>query len=95
MLAFSSVWIGMVSLVAALVMVIHRPAFHDLPVTLVLWFGSPGAMCLAGLVLWAYRKEESEDPGIAGQRLQAKVAIGLAVSAAALVYALIIAAEQI
>ncbi len=95
MLAFFSVWIGAMSLVAALVMVIHRPTFHDIPVTFVLWLGSPGTMCLAGIVLWAYRKDESEDSGIAGQRLQAKVAIGLAVGAAALVYALIIGAEQI
>ena len=95
MLAFFSVWIGMMSLVAALVMVIYRPTFHDIPVTFVLWLGSPGAMCLAGLVLWAYRKDESGDPGIDGQRLQAKVAIGLAISAAALVYALIIGAKQI
>lgn len=90
MLALTSVWIGLLSLLLAGTMVLHRPVFTDWTVTLVLYFGSPGAMCLAGLVLWALRKEDFDDGGVAAQRLQAKVAIALALFAAAIVYLLII-----
>ncbi len=94
-LALTSVWIGLASLFIAGVMLGHRAMFGDLGVTLVLYFGSPGALCLGGLVLWAYRKEDSSDPGVLAQRLQAKVAIILALVAAAVVYALIIASDKI
>ena len=93
MLALASVWIGLASLLIAGAMLAYRPTFTDAGVTLVLYFGSPGALCLAGLVLWAYRKEGSS-PGVLAQRLQAKIAIVLAVAAATIVYALIIASDK-
>ncbi len=95
MLALLSVWIGLASLAIAAAMFGHRALFSDIGVTLVLYLGSPGALCLAGLVLWAYRKEGSSDPGVSAQRLQAKVAIVLALIASAIVYALFIASDKI
>lgn len=90
MLALLSVWIGLVALILAAAMIVYRPAFTDWAVTLVLYFGSPGAMCLAGLMLWAHRKDDDDDPGLNAQRLQAKTAIALAIVAAAIVYLLVI-----
>ena len=89
MLALASVWIGLGVFLLAVAMLVYRPVFNDLTVTLVVYFGSPGALCLAGLVLWAYRKERSGDPGVAAQRVQAKFAITLAVLAAAIIYLLV------
>ncbi len=76
-------------------MLFWRPAFTDWSVPFVLWLGAPGTMCIAGLVLWSYRKDKSGDRGIAARRLQCKVAIGLAIVAAAIVYYLIINAQQV
>ena len=95
MLALASVWIGLASLGLAAVMVLYRPAMTDLTITLLLYFGSPGALCLSGLVLWAYRKEEASAPGVRSQRLQAKVAVVLALFAAGTGYALIIFAQKL
>ena len=95
MLALASVWIGLAAFGLSVVMVVYRPAFTDLTVTLVLYFGAPGSLCLAGLVLWAYRKEDRADSGIAAQRKQARVAIGLAVAAAAIVYLLVIFSHKL
>ncbi len=95
MLALASVWIGLASLLVAGTMLALRATFSNTGVILVLYFGSPGALCLAGLVLWAHRKEDSSDPGVSAQRLQAKVAIVLGLIAAGIVYALIVAADKI
>src|SRR3990172_2916884 len=95
MLALASVWIGLASLGLSVAMVVYRPAFTDLTVTLVLYFGSPGSLCLAGLVLWAYRKEDRADPGIVAQRKQAWVAISLAIAAAAIVYLLVLFSQKL
>jgi hypothetical protein len=92
--AFLSVWIALGCLVLSLTMLVYRPAFNDVTVLINLWFGCPGAVCLAGIVLWALRKEPP-DPLVSAARLQAKVAIGLAVAAAAIVYGLVMAAERI
>ena len=95
MLAFASVWMGLATLVLAAAMVVHRPWLTDLMMTLVLYFGSPGTLCLGGLVLWAYRKEDAGDPGVSAQRLQAKVAIFMALLATSLAYGLVIFAERV
>ena len=95
MLALASVWIGLGVFLLAVAMLVHRPAFTDLTVTLIVYFGSPGAMCLAGLVLWAYRKEKTPEPGVVAQRLQAKAAIVLAVLAAAIVYLLVALSQTV
>ena len=86
---------GVACLTTAMVMLLWRRAFTDLTVWLVLWLGAPGTMCLAGLVLWAYRKRDPDESGVAAQRVQCKIAIALAAGAAAVVYALIIGAQQI
>ncbi|MFQ5490309.1 MAG: hypothetical protein ACE5GE_06260 [Phycisphaerae bacterium] len=95
MIALLSVWMGVGCLLLSAAMVIWRPAFNDITVVINLYFGCPGAVCLAGLVLWSHRKDTSGDPGTAAQRLQCKVAIGLALAAAAVVYALVIGAQQV
>ena len=95
MLALTSVWIALATLVLAGAMAVYRPCMTDVTVTLVLYFGSPGAMCLGGLVLWAHRKTGPEDDAVRNQRLQAKVAIGLALVAAAIVYTLIVGSEKL
>ena len=95
MLALGSAWIGLATLGIAVTMLVYRPALTDLTLTLVLYFGAPGAMCLGGLVLWAHRKDDDPDLGLKARRLQSKVGIALAIVAAAIVYGLIMAAEPI
>lgn len=95
MLAFTSVWTGLATLTLASAMVVHRPWMTDLMLTLVLYFGSPGTLCLGGLVLWAYRKEPAADPGVSAQRLQAKVGIFMALLATGIGYALVIMADRV
>ncbi len=95
MLAFMSVWISLCTLLLATTMLLYRPAFTDVTVVLVLYFGSPGALCFAGLILWAFRKEDSSDEGITSQRTQCLTAIIMALLAAAIVYILIIQSEKI
>ena len=95
MLAISSVWIALASLLLAVAMLVYRPALTDLNLTLVLYFGSPGAICFAGLTLWAFRKDDASDSGVNARRTQAKVAIVIALAAAAIVYMLIIRADRI
>ncbi len=95
MLALSSVWIALATMCVAAGMFVYRPFMTDLTVIFVLYFGTPGAWCLAGLVLWAHRHETSPDPGLAARRLQAKVAIALGLFAAAIVYALIIGSQKL
>ncbi len=95
MLALISVWLGLASLVLGLTMLAYRPAMTDLAILLILYFGAPGALCLAGLVLWANRTDDHPEPAIVAQRLQSKVAITLGLAAAAIVYALIIGSHKI
>lgn len=89
------VWIALLSLLLSVGMVLHRPLFNDLSILLVLYFGAPGAMCLAGLVLWAHRKEGAADTGLQARRMQCKIAIGLALAAAAIVYALVMLSDRV
>lgn len=95
MLALASVWIALISLLIACVMVVYRPAFTDLTVLLVTYFGTPGALCFAILILWSYRKDLDPEPSVVAQRFQAWVAIVLALVAAAIVYLLVIFADPI
>ena len=99
MLALLGVWTGLLTLLLALGMLVHRPWMTDVTVAAVLYFGAPGAMCFGGLVLWGTRRSQLDDgglvpvepePGLVAQRLQSKIAIMLALLAAAIVYYLII-----
>lgn len=92
MLALLSVWIGLSALVVSLTMVFYRPAFNDLLVMINMYWLCPLALTLAGLVLWGTRKERAH---FGSARLQAKVGIGLALSAAAIVYLLVALADRI
>lgn len=95
MLALASVWIALLSFLLAFGMVLYRPLFTDLNVLLIVYFGAPGAMCLAGLVLWAHRKDGALDAGLQAQRVQSKIAIALAVAAAGMVYALVMFSDRV
>lgn len=95
MLALLSAWISLLTLMLAVVMLVYRPAFNDVTVPLVVMFGAPGALCLAILVLWAHRKDRSNDIPLAAQRMQCKVAIVLSLAAAAIVYGLVIFADRV
>jgi|GEM_PF-1971937 len=95
MLAFAAVWFALASLLIAIAMVVYRPVFTDLSVVLVLFFGSPGALCFALLTLWAFRKEDTGDSGLQARRLQCKVAVVMALAAAAIVYMLVIFSTKI
>ncbi len=85
---------GLGCMTAAVTMLFWRQSFTDFHIWLVLWLGAPGTMCVAGMVLWSYRNEYVPEPSIVAQRLQCKVAIGLAILSAAIVYALIFGAEE-
>lgn len=95
MIALLSVWMGLLTFLLAVAMLVYRPLMTDITIPAVLWIGAPGAMCLGGLVLWAYRKEREPDDGLYAQRAQAKTAILLAVLAAAIVYVLIFRSEKL
>lgn len=58
-------------------------------------YGCCLAMTLGVLVLWGYRKRDPSEPGIAQQRAQAKVAIGLSLVAVVVVYLLIMLATPV
>ncbi len=92
MLALLSVWLGLASLVMSLVMVLYRPAFHDVLLLVEMYFACPLSLMFGGLLLWATRKEKSQN---AAPRLQAKVGIALALVAAVLVYGLVALAERV
>jgi hypothetical protein len=86
---------GLACLAFTGIMVIWRPAFNDFTVWLLLWLACPGTMCIAGLVLWAYRKQDVDEPGVRAQRIQCWVAIALATVAAAVVYLLVVRAQRV
>lgn len=93
MLALLSVWIGLFMAALAGAMLLYRPLFSDRLVPVVL-YGSVLAMTLGGLVLWSHRKEPSPEPGIAAQRTQSRVGIGLALAAVVVIYFLVANARQ-
>ena len=92
MLGILSVWLGLASLVMSLVMVLYRPAFHDVLLLIEIYFACPLSLMFGGLVLWATRQEKSQN---AAPRLQAKVGITLALVAAAMVYCLVAFADRL
>ena len=53
-------------------MLVYRPLMTDLTILLVLYFGSPGALCLAILVLWVHRGEPDLDAAIGGSVCKAR-----------------------
>ncbi len=86
MLALTSVWLGVLCLLLSGLMLVYPPAMTQGSLILVLEFLAPGSLCLAGIVLWAHRKDEHPEPAIVAQRLQAKTAIVLTLLACAIVY---------
>ncbi len=92
MLGILSVWLGLASLVMSLVMVLYRPAFHDVLLLIEMYFACPLSLMFGGLLLWATRQEKSQNTA---PRLQAKVGITLALVAAAMVYGLVALADRL
>ena len=92
MLGLLSVWLGLASLVMSLVMVLYRPAFHDVLLLIEMYLACPLSLMFGGLLLWATRQEKSQN---AAPRLQAKVGITLALVAAAVVYGLVAFADRL
>ncbi len=92
MLGILSVWLGLASLVMSIVMVLYRPAFHDVLLLVEMYFACPLSLMFGGLLLWATRREKSQN---AAPRLQAKVGITLALVAAAMVYGLVAFADRL
>ncbi len=88
MLALLSVWLGVAALVLSLAMVVHRAWFTDVWLTVAL-YTAVLSLTLAGVPLWALRKEPPAEPGVAARRRQCKVGIGLSVAAILIVYALV------
>ena len=67
-------------------------AFNDVLLLIERYFACPLARMFGGLLLWATRKEKSQNEA---PRLQAKVGITLALVAAAMVYCLVAFAERL
>jgi len=95
MLSLLAVWIALATFALSVVMLAYRPAFTDVTVVLVLYFGSPGALCLAGLTYWSLRGESASTSGVPQRRQQVFVAAALAIFAAAAVYYLVIQSEKL
>lgn len=88
MLALLSVWIGLVSLVLSLLMLVRRTWFTDTWLTIGLYLAI-FSLTFAGMTLWALRKEQAGDPGVTARRTQCKAGIGLSLTAIIIVYVLV------
>lgn len=74
MFALLSVWISLGALVTSIVMVLWRSPDRESVVTLLPYTIALSATLAAG-VLWGLRRKKKDEPGVAGQRLQAVAAI--------------------
>jgi vacuolar-type H+-ATPase subunit I/STV1 len=88
MLALISVWLGLVAVLLSAAMAVRRLWFTDAWLTVALYTAIL-ALTLAGMALWALRKEPAAGPGVAGRRRQSKVGIGLSLTAITIVYILV------
>ena len=94
MAALVSAWMGLACCVVGLAMLLWRGAFDDRLLPVVLW-GACATIAVAGTMLFAFRKEPTGTEGIAAQRMQCKVGIGLALVAVVIVYALFYFAHEV
>ncbi len=98
MLSFIAVWMGLVDLVIAGYIVwawlAGRPGDGVSSWLIVCLYGGAGTLTLAIISLWINRKESSDTPGVSGQRVQAVVAIVLALLAIAACYAVALISGQ-
>lgn len=76
MFALISVWIALGALVTSVVLIFHRDASLEIVLTLLPYTVAFSATLAAG-VLWGLRRRRRDEPGVAGQRLQALAAIVL------------------
>jgi len=88
MLALLSVWLSVAALAMSIAMLVRRAWFTDVWLTVTLYTAIL-SLTLAGLTLWALRKEPPTGPGVAGRRRQCQVGIALSLLAIAIVYALV------
>jgi hypothetical protein len=90
MLALLSVWLAMAALLLSGAMLVRRAWFTDVWLTVALYTAIL-SMTLAGMTLWALRKEPGDGLGVSGRRQQCRVGFGLSLVAIAIVYALVAA----
>ena len=94
MLALLSVWIGLASLLYALAIVIWRPLFSDVNISVTL-YAAIFSLTLAGLTLWDLRKQPRDEPAVRARRLQAWVATVLSILSIACIYLLIMRCQVV
>ena len=75
-------------------MVVWRPTFHDVTVTITL-YAAIFSLTFAGMTLWSLRSSDGAEWGVAARRLQSKVGIGCALVAIGIVYLLIAVADAV
>ena len=76
MAALFSVWIALGALIIAVAVAFYHGRDRETVLTL-LPYTLAFSCTLAAAVLWGHRKKQADEPGVAGQRLQAVMAIAL------------------
>lgn len=94
MLALGSAWLGLFVCLLSAVMVVYRPAFHDLTLPVVL-YGAVIAIGCGGLVLMRKTQPGDRAAAVDAQRLQAQVGIGLGMVAVIVTYGLMALARPV
>ena len=88
MFAILAVWIALGALITTIIVVVLPDESAEAVVTLLPYTLACSATLAAG-VLWAYRKRDTGEPGVAGQRTQAVAALVMnSLSFAVLLFAL-------
>ena len=88
MLALLSAWLGVAALMLSLLMAFRRTWFTDTWIVVAL-YTAIFSLTLAGMTLWALRKEPPDGPGVTARRQQCKAGLGLSLAAIVVVYALV------
>ena len=89
MLSIISVWTGLLALLMSTAMLIRRSLFTSIWLTISM-YTAIFSLTLAGVALWGLRKEYSREHGVAGQRSQCYIGIGLSGIAIAIMYGLVL-----
>lgn len=87
MLSLFSAWTGLAAMIMAGVMLFRRSFFSPgwLAITV---YTAILSLTLAGIAIWALRKETITEPGVRQQRSQCYAGLGLSVIAIGIVYAI-------
>ncbi len=87
MLSLLSAWTGLAAVIMAAVMLFRRSFFSPVWLTISV-YTAIFSLTLAGMVLWALRKESAGESGVRAQRTQCYAGIGLSFVAIGVVYAI-------